>query len=168
MVQSSLYVEGLEWYPKAYAIAKDVGNGDVKLGAGLLAAISPQMPWNRNVQLARNAMKGDWRGFTKDKYEKCRLILDGVDPYLVLRGWKVRSFYANILGYWDHVTVDTWMIQAYTRKADYPATANRTNRKGRKLYKRVADRIRREARVNGLAPAQWQAIVWCHVRQSAN
>lgn len=165
MAPENLTEVGLNWYATARQIALEIGDGDLKLGAGLLAAISPQMPWERNVKLAAQTMLRDFRGLTDDKIAKCRAILDGVDPWLVLRGFKVRSFYANILGFENYVTVDTWMSQHYVPGKPYPDTAARTNKAGRKLYNKIASRIRREAKQAGVTPAQWQAIVWCHLRQ---
>lgn len=165
MSPSNLTTQGLAWYGIAQDVAREIGNGDLKLGAGLIAAISPQTPWKRNVQLARAATVGDWRGFTNDKYWKCRTILDGVDPWLVLRGMKVRSFYANILGHKQHVTVDTWICQHFKVKT-YPNTSKPG--KGRKIYARLANRIRKAANLAGLEPADYQAVLWCHVRGGAD
>lgn len=163
MAPLDLTTQGLAWYGIAQDTAREVGNGDLKLGAGLVAAISPQMPWKRNVQLAKAAMRGDWRGFTEDKYWKCQAILSGVDPWLVLRGMKVRSFYANILGYKNYVTIDTWIAQHF--KVDYPNTSKPG--KGRKVYNRIARRIRLDASKAGMSPADYQAVLWCHVRGTA-
>jgi hypothetical protein len=47
---------GRKWYRRAHAEAVMVGDGDAKRGAGILAALSNQCPWDNNINAA-NALK---------------------------------------------------------------------------------------------------------------
>ncbi|MEV4454417.1 hypothetical protein [Microbispora sp. NPDC049633] len=43
---------GRTWYPRAHDIAEKVGRGDVRTGAGIVAALSPSTEWGANVNQA--------------------------------------------------------------------------------------------------------------------
>ena len=87
---------------------------------------------------------------------KAAQIADGRPPDLVLRGPKIRAFYRALLGDDEAVVIDTWMLRALGHH-EKPTP---------KQYKRLAQRVRREARRRGIPPAVWQAIVWCKARGS--
>lgn len=101
---------GAEWYEKAHEEAKRVGSGDVKKGAGIIAALSPQIGWDRNVSEAHELAKtGNIRGaLLPENVEKAHRIMAGEDPHDVLGGHKVRSFFENIHdpSNPEHVTID--------------------------------------------------------------
>lgn len=89
---------GSEWYERAHDEAKKVGGGDVRRGAGIIAALSPQIGWDRNVAEAHELAKtGNIRGaLLPANVEKAQRIHAGEDPHEVLGGHKVRSFFENI------------------------------------------------------------------------
>lgn len=43
--------DGLSWYSDAHDVARELA-GDVHVGAGVIAALSPQMQWDENIKLA--------------------------------------------------------------------------------------------------------------------
>ena len=45
------HATGLDWYREAHEVAAE--DGDVRAGAGVLAAVSPLVSWERNVIVAR-------------------------------------------------------------------------------------------------------------------
>ena len=45
--------DGRTWYDRAHDVASEVGRGDTKTGAGVLAALSPRTEWGLNVAQAR-------------------------------------------------------------------------------------------------------------------
>lgn len=89
---------GHEWYDKAQEEAAKVGGGDVRRGAGVIAALSPLSDWERNVREAHELRK---TGTVKSallpaNVEKARRIHEGEDPEAVLGGNKVTNFFHNI------------------------------------------------------------------------
>lgn len=105
---------GINWYPHARNLAIDIGAGDARKGAGLLAAMSPNKAWATNVALATDAGEGYFHGHVGNAIAKAQAIYDGIDPADVLpMHKKTGHFYMNILfplGL-THVTVDRHMIR---------------------------------------------------------
>lgn len=98
---------GKDWYATAHQIAHHLGGGDVHKGAGILAALSPNMDWDRNIEGARHVAQtgSPWRHQTEGNNTKALRILAGEHPHDVLGGHKVRSFYHNIVNPEDPQTV---------------------------------------------------------------
>lgn len=88
--------EGMHWYEKAHNIATKIGGGDTAKGAGIIAALSPQTGWGRNLMLAGELVKTGTTRHTTDSLQKAQRILEGEHPDDVLKGLKVTSFYKNI------------------------------------------------------------------------
>lgn len=99
--------EGRKWYGQAHETATMLADGDVKVGAGLLAALSPQTAWWLNVELACEAFEsGTARRHTKDSCSKANRIMAGIDPESVLpMQRKTGQFYRCILDPTDPVAV---------------------------------------------------------------
>lgn len=53
---------GREWYPRAHDIAGQVGHGDVRRGAGMMAALSPGQDWDINIAQAHQMSSTPMRG----------------------------------------------------------------------------------------------------------
>ena len=96
------FFEGREWYTDANSIAEQVstllGTEDIRVGAGILSALSPQIAWGENVAAA---LKFTSLGYstmqTQANNAKAQKIQEGQDPETVLGGAKVTSFYHAIL-----------------------------------------------------------------------
>lgn len=101
------YAEGLGWYQEAHETAAMVADGDIRMGAGLLAALSPQTSWWLNVELACDAFEsGSARRHIRDACSKANKIMAGVDPADVLpMGRKTGHFYRSILNPSDPTAV---------------------------------------------------------------
>lgn len=99
--------EGRAWYRTAHETARILADGDVAVGAGLLAALSPQTAWWLNAELACEAFEsGDARRHTGDSCSKANKIMAGVDPADVLpMRRKTGHFYRCILDPADPVSV---------------------------------------------------------------
>lgn len=99
--------DGSDWYIQAHRTAAMLADGDVKVGAGLLAALSPQTAWWLNVELACDAYDaGVATRHTGDSCGKANRILAGVDPEDVLpMRRKTGQFYRCILDPSDPVAV---------------------------------------------------------------
>lgn len=148
--------KGRAWYPVANDLARMLGNGDVRKGAGVIAAMSPLKSWKENVRLATDAVNGNVHGTFGDAIRKVERILDGADPCDVLpMDAKTGNFYANILDPSDPapVTID--------RHAYRVATGEKmpSGIKG-KRYAEVAQAYRNAAAARGVNGATMQAGVW--------
>lgn len=149
---------GLTWYENAHQIAAE--SGDVRMGAGIIAALSPMMSWDRNVALARRTWTdGKASGALGRNVAKADSILNGADPLDVLGGLKVRSFFLNILDPSDPtpVTIDR---HAYDIALGERNTENDRPSLSNKRYAHLSDQYRLAAAEVGLVPNQVQAITW--------
>lgn len=157
---------GMTWYRDANCEADRlaVENGiDVQQSAGIIAAVSPGLRWERNVACAERIIKGEvLDGLGVRWYDgvwKAEKILRGKAPMHVLRGNKVRAFYACILDPSNrlHVCVDghayaIWVGRRVTLD-DVPTLNDR-------LYTRIAADYANVAYQVGITPCQLQAITW--------
>jgi hypothetical protein len=100
-------LQGRSWYRTAHETAAMLADGDVRTGAGLLAALSPQTSWWLNVELACEAFEsGNATRHTGDSCGKANKILAGIDPVDVLpMRRKTGHFYRCILDPSDPVSV---------------------------------------------------------------
>lgn len=159
--------EGLSWYAVALsdcAVVSHETQTDVRTVAAVVAALSPQIPWARNVKLARaciiaHASGLPLSGHTRNQLDKVRAILAGADHASTIKGksgYKTASFYQNILGYGDAVTIDRHAIGVAHNTVYGDKVPNLTE----KEYNRVADAYRTVARAHGIDASQVQAITW--------
>jgi hypothetical protein len=153
--------EGAVWYPNARELAYELAEEYV-MGAGVIAALSPQIQWDRNIDLARDAFNDWFHGQVGDAIGKARSIMQGRDPDVVLpRGKKTWHFYHCILNPStpDHVTID--------RHAAHIALGSATAKIGVKLYREVAESYYEASKVIGRPPAEVQAVTWVSIRNKA-
>jgi hypothetical protein len=75
---------GRQWYHVAHDLANILGDGDVRVGAGVLAALSANKSWRANVKIAERVVAGVLTGHTRDNLAKAARILSGDDPEDVL------------------------------------------------------------------------------------
>jgi hypothetical protein len=118
---------GVTWYPEAHETALTVGHGDVRKGAGIIAALSPRMFWERNVKLAIDAGNGNVHGAMGSSLRKAQAILDGADPVDVLpMDKKTGQFFQNILDPANPapVTIDAWAYRVATGDANATGPRN--------------------------------------------
>ncbi len=158
------YAAGVDWYPHARRIAGELAEETgvtLETAAGVLAALSPQNAWEKNVRDAREACRaGTAKGLhTGAQTRKADDILSGLHPVDVLRGTKETSFFHNIVNPTgaDHVTID--------RHAHDIAVGRRFGDADRGLssarrYANLALAYRRAAAVLGEAPVTVQAVTW--------
>ena len=97
----SSIAEGTKWYPDAHLIALQVTklaySTDVRVGAGILASLSPALSWEKNVEQAIRFTGTGKSTQTKANNDKAIQITCGVNPDEVLGGYKVTAFYHAIL-----------------------------------------------------------------------
>ncbi len=172
--------EGLDWYDRAFKAAKDISKVtgvNVNRVAGVIAALSPNNRWERNLTDAETVCKVFVNGDVEDvmqvkvctykkMLEKALLILqceDIADIPSILNGRKIRAFYECIVGYDDSVVVDG---HAYSIWFGERLAMKQVPNIGVKLYKNIAeDYIQATQEINAkfnmdLKPFQVQAITW--------
>ncbi len=153
--------DGRQWYPAANAIARIVGDGlgiGTDGGAGIVAALSPQCSWDENVVRALAFADGDSVGGLADGLRKAVRIGAGEHPAAVLGGRKVRSFYANIIGNVNAVTVDRHAVAIVFDRPLSDREIKILERPG--PYTMIASAYRAAARRLGIAPSELQAVTW--------
>jgi len=156
---------GREWYPAAEGIVAALAeryHAPRPHVAGILAALSPQQRWRRNVLSAVAVLEGEPRraaGY-KPNVAKAEAIAAGHPPLGVLGGDKVTAFWANLYGSRHAVTIDTWMTRAATgatRAPEQPKGA---------YYARIRNALESAAAMAGEHPREFQAAVWLAIRPS--
>lgn len=153
--------EGVAWYGVAHRIADMMCDGDIRQGAGLLAALSPQTEWWLNVRIACDAYdSGEATGHLGDALSKATRIMAGVDPADVLpMQRKTGHFYRLILDPSDPTAV------CIDRHAHDVAVGRRFGTEARGLdahsrYELIAECYRVAARRLKVAPSTVQAVTW--------
>lgn len=156
-------IVGCNWYPIAHDWAYVIGHGNIVMGAGLLAATSPNKGWNDNRRIAVNAGLGIFGGQVTNALDKARAIYAGADPETVLpMHKKTGHFYRNILDPSDPdwVTIDRHAIRAAT--LDWDNGEPRVTDKG---YRDIVSAFKAAAWRCGVHPCAFQAMLWGWARE---
>ena len=165
------HAEGTDWYMDAHRIAWQLsgmlGSNDIRVGAGIIAALSPQMEWGDNVTEAiQLCSTGKASRQTKVNEDKAILIAQRQDPDTILGGEKVVPFYhaiVNPTGQYKPV-VDRHAIAVYYGK---PVTKTELSRVfGRKkVMRRIQSAYIRAGRETGQHYNVVQATTWVQHRK---
>jgi len=151
---------GENWYPMANSLAEYIGQGDMKLGAGLLAVFSANKSWTQNKILAEDAANGNVHGHVEDALAKARRILNGEDPMIVLpEDSKTWNFYRTIL---DPADPDPVVIDRHVHDAiaGMPYGNQDRNLSNKTRYATLAHAVRLASRELGTIPSVAQPILW--------
>lgn len=147
-----------QWYRASKRVARRLARKHgvpLRTAAGVLAALSPRVRWSTNVAAADKLLGGapneEVAGYNTN-VEKARRIAKGEEPDDVLGGDKVRAFYSAIMGDDDAAVVDVWMWRAIGCAP------------GGMSYNDAAAALRDAAAQAGLGVADFQAVVWTHMR----
>jgi hypothetical protein len=153
--------QGRDWYQTAHDMASMLAEGDVRTGAGLLAALSPQTSWWLNVELASDAYEsGTPSRHVGDALSKACKILAGLAPEDVLpMSRKTGQFFRCILDPQDPEAV------CIDRHAHDVAVGERYGSRNRGLdahgrYALIAHCYREAAQRTGELPQVVQAVTW--------
>ena len=165
---------GVEWYSRAkrysHAIADRTGI-HVNTVIGVMAALSPNNKWERNIAACERMcwawVKGDdLDDFKVSCYNTMKLkawsILDDdltSDDEILdrLNGQKIRSFYSNIRGL-DEVTIDGHALNI-ALGIRQGLTTDKTNM-SKKVYRQMQEVYVRAAKRVDIKPHVLQAITW--------
>ena len=177
-------VAGQRWYSESYAIAKRIALlhdlSPVRVSA-VIAALSPNNRWERNIQDAENVITAFMHGEDQDVLEvkcctytanklKALAILksESLDYEDILRGPKVIEFFHCISDTVNDVCIDghaysIWYGSRLTMK-EVPNIGKKLRERIKLDYMAATDFINAELGIDYLA-SQVQAITWvCHRR----
>src|SRR4051794_11594518 len=158
---------GMNWYAQASGEAcRRIPDRPRDVVLGIVAALSPQTAWARNIRYAEHLIyKGDCPS-TKARKATARDILGGARPVDRLGGNKVRAFYVCLMNQdCDEVCVDG---HAYSCWFGERIETSKTPKIGNRLYRVIADDYREAARILGVKPHQVQAVTWLAWRRLHN
>lgn len=165
---------GIGWYRDALAAAKAIAEKhdvSIRVTVGVIAALSPNNKWARNVQDADRLISAYIAGdecfsvpcctYNKMQEKAWRILQDmPEDDQAVMRllnGQKIVSFFSNIMGH-DTCTIDGHALNI-ARGERVALTDNKTNI-GKKLYAELQDAYNVAAHSVGLKAYEMQAVTW--------
>jgi len=160
--------EGVAWYPEGNRIARDIGEGNIELGAGILAALSPRVKWSENISAAYEVKL---HGFITTQLganvRKAVQIRSGARPLDVLGGKKVRAFYQAILRPGDQnptAVIDRHAVSVWVGKSQTDKQIKLLQRVG--VYEQIATAYSDAAVLRGVSTHTMQAVTWVAWRES--
>jgi len=152
---------GRDWYWTAHEIAEFMSEGNVRAGAGVIAALSAQKAWSLNLRMAEQAFAtGEPSGHTQDAITKAAKILAGADPADVLpMTSKTGMFFRTIL---EPDDPDAVVIDRHAHDVAVGIRYGNRDRglSNRTRYATLAHAYREAARILGELPSTVQAITW--------
>ena len=165
---------GVEWYDRAKREAGTIAQRHsipVRTVVGVMAALSPNNKWERNILDADTMCKAWVQGDGPDtfkvccynsmKAKACSILVDDMDDdtdiLTRLNGQKLRSFYSNIIGL-DEVTIDGHALNIALGKR-HGLKDDKTNM-GKKQYREMQAAYLRAAHRVKVKPHVLQAITW--------
>jgi hypothetical protein len=158
---------GVEWYTDAHTFARSLDPANVWRAAGIIAALSPRVQWERNMVLAARVYS---EGFASGTLGRNCMAADeihaGALPLDVLRGPKVRAFCCTIADPTDPYAV---VVDRHALSVILGHVATDTEQKSylrRKGYETAAGAYREAALVLGVVPSQVQSVTWCVWRET--
>lgn len=160
--------EGLNWYSDTHSLAVALSPGNPLMGAGVIAALSPRTPWERNKTLAIRAFAdGVASGNMPAFCVKADRIMAGEDVPTVLNGLKTIAFAQTIADptHPTAVVVDRHAMSVAIGRASTDDDTAYLSRKG--VYDLFADAYRTAAARVGVAPSVMQAVTWVVWRQTS-
>lgn len=165
---------GIAWYRNARQAGEDIAERhgvSLRVAVGIMAALSPNNKWERNVKdadlLIGAYINGDHvESVAVCTYNKMRAkawaILDAMpedDQHMIrlLNGQKIVSFFCNIMGH-DTCTIDGHALNI-ARGERVNLSDNRTNI-GKKLYAELQDAYTVAGHAGKLKAYEMQAVTW--------
>ena len=152
---------GFNWYPYAHDLALSL-DSDIEQSAGVIAVLSPQVNWDRNMQLAVKAYENGHLdgGCLGKNVAKANRILAGERAANVIGGDKVTNFWRTI------IDPDNTEFQAVIDRHAFDIAVGQrckdSDRKlGKKRYAEFANVYEVAAKWTNIKIQQMQAITWC-------
>lgn len=158
--------EGISWYWEANRLAKALTctGHPLKVTSSVIAVISPQLKWERNVKAAENLLLTGEKGSIPvlgPNVAKAKRILLGENPEDVVRGNKVYAFWKLIQNpRKDNVVIDSHAFNIATGMLRNDKQTKHLERVG--VYELVATAYRAAAEEKEIKPHAMQAVTWCY------
>lgn len=154
---------GRGWYPHARELAELMSEGNVRAGAGVIAALSPQKAWEQNLKIARGAfVTGTPRGQVGDAVRKAQAIMDGTDPLDVLPDdSKTWNFFRAII---DPTDAEAVVVDRHAHDIAVGEIYGNRDRglSTKRRYATIAHAYREAARRLDEIPSVVQAVTWTY------
>ena len=150
-----------DWLPRSRAAIVQAFGSDADLFSRLLAGTSPISSIEANVLIAVRVYRHlNWFGYVPrngllNVHYICVTKLMN-DP--VAAGRKVWSLWQNLIGNEDVCPIDRWIKKFYGYDPE--------RRLPDKLYTKLENKIKHEAKALGITPAQRQVQIWCASREA--
>jgi hypothetical protein len=166
--------QGESWYQRAFDYAQHI-HPNAMTGAGVIAALSPNLRWSVNQDAAKlmcdAALNGDQMpdapGYPLNRVKAWR-IANGDYQFSPLEllsqspgHFKVNNFFRNIMGDSHVVTVDRWAARIADGAEHLDSVSGKTYIGIERAYQYAANEIR------SVTPRDLQAITWVANRESA-
>ncbi|MEW1922197.1 hypothetical protein [Streptomyces sp. NPDC088360] len=151
---------GRVWYRTAHDLANLIADGNVREGAGVIAALSANKSWKENERLARGAYSAGASGHTRDNLAKVERIMTGADPEDVLpMSAKTGHFFRCIL---DPEDYDPVVIDRHAHDIAVNEIFGDSNRglDSKQRYALLAHCYREAALRREEIPSVVQAVTW--------
>jgi len=165
---------GVEWYDRAKRYADTISkwtNTNLNTVIGVMAALSPNNKWERNVKDCERMVQAwksgeDLSDFKVSCYNTMKLkawsilednLTSDDDILDRLNGQKIRSFYSNIRGL-DEVTIDGHALNI-ALGVRQGLTTDKTNM-SKKVYRQMQEVYVKAAKRVDIKPHVLQAITW--------
>lgn len=151
---------GKEWYPSAHNLADMLSEGNVRVGAGVIAALSANKRWETNKKLASECFNGNIRGHVKDALDKVRAIMSSARPEDVLpMSMKTGHFFRCIA---DPSDPEAVVIDRHAHDVAVGETYGNRDRglSATNRYATLAHAYREAARKLRVLPSVVQATTW--------
>ena len=173
---------GVVWYDRAKRYSEIISEKTgvhVHTVIGVMAALSPNNKWERNIKDCERMVTAFTHGwdmwdfkvscYNTMKQKAWSILEDNLtsddDILTRLNGQKIRSFYSNIRGL-DEVTIDGHALNIALGKVQ-GLTTDKTNM-GKKVYKEMQKYYVRAAKRVDIAPHVLQAITWTTWKREHN
>lgn len=160
--------QGRYWYRNANSLVTVLAEGDTKRGAGVIAALSPQTAWSRNIKLADDALHGEPVGHFSDALRKVERIMLGEDPLEVLPpNSKTWNFYRAIV---DPDDAEAVVLDRHSHDVAVGESYGNQDRglSNKRRYATLALAYRIAAQRLGEIPSTVQAVTWVAWRGDGN
>ena len=168
LASESSIEEGKDWYPNARMIADQIGSGNTRMGAGLLAVMSPQMDWDSNIIEAWRIVLEGWSPRqTKINNNKALAIKNGAEPTSILGGQKVTAFFHAIMQPTSNTNavIDRHAIAVYYGKIPTKQELNKVFG-SKRIMKRIQVAYKKASKNLGIPVHTLQATTWVQHRKN--
>ena len=167
---------GMEWYAEAHQVAKTVGvlagyhdAEALKVGAGVLSALSPMRDWDMNIAIAILLVTEGKQKHVKSQHDKALAMLAGKEPLSVLgdRANKTKSFYLAIMNpnnHWSDPVLDRHAVAVYMGRSVSDSEIKALDRP--KVYNRIVKAYMKASKLTGINHHALQAMTWTQWREN--